>query len=191
MGRPDLSHIRREQILDAFGRCVARYGLHGSSLELVASEAGMKRSVLRHYMGNRDDMIVALAERVAASSRAVLVEFANSPGAGQVDVLLDFLLAPASQNTDDLLTVEALIAAGEDHPRVRTLMTDYIGDVVSMCADHLQLAYPDAPRDACSVAAHGIVGIAFNHAAFAPLSLPEEYLNAAYAAARALAATLD
>jgi hypothetical protein len=30
------------------------FGLEGSTLERVAEHAGMKRSVVRHYLGNRD-----------------------------------------------------------------------------------------------------------------------------------------
>ena len=54
MGRPDLTEVRTAEILDAFERCVARFGLEGSSLERDAEEAGMKRSILRHYIGNRN-----------------------------------------------------------------------------------------------------------------------------------------
>ena len=60
MGRPNLTEVRTAEILDAFERCVARYGLEGSSLERVAEEAGVKRSILRHYIGNRDEMITGL-----------------------------------------------------------------------------------------------------------------------------------
>ena len=41
MGRPNLTEVRTSEILDAFERCVARFGLEGSSLERVAEEAGI------------------------------------------------------------------------------------------------------------------------------------------------------
>ena len=75
MGRPNLTEIRSAEILDAFERCVARYGLEESSLERVADEAGMKRSILRHYVGNREDLVQGLAERVVTKYRQNLREF--------------------------------------------------------------------------------------------------------------------
>ena len=70
MGRPSLAEQRKEEILDAFGRCVAKFGLEGSSLEKIAEEAGMRRSILRHYLGNRDEMVIALAKKVIGEYRS-------------------------------------------------------------------------------------------------------------------------
>ncbi|MEM7233345.1 MAG: helix-turn-helix domain-containing protein, partial [Planctomycetota bacterium] len=72
MPRRDLTKERTEQILDALERCVVHFGLGGTSLERIAEEAEMKRSILRHYVGNRDDLIVAMAERLAARYRRQL-----------------------------------------------------------------------------------------------------------------------
>lgn len=192
MGRPDLTETRRAEILDAFERCVARYGLDGSSLELVAEEAGMKRSVVRHYVGNREDMIVALAERVTATWRKYLRQFVDSLGGEQrVEPLLEFLLpAKSPTGTEALLVIEGLIAAGEKHPEVRSLMSDYVEDVVSMTAKQLALAFPTAKRSDCWSVAYGVVSIWFNHDSLAPLHLPPKYHQAARATARRLIDTL-
>ena len=42
-----------------------------SSLEKVADQAGMKRPIIRHYVGNRDDLILALTERVGWGNFAI------------------------------------------------------------------------------------------------------------------------
>ncbi|MGB0580489.1 MAG: TetR/AcrR family transcriptional regulator [Limisphaerales bacterium] len=192
MGRPDLSETRRAEILDAFERCVARHGLDSSSLELVAEEAGMKRSVVRHYVGNREDMIVALAEHVTTTWRNYLRESVDSLSQGKrVEQLLGFLLPTKSQTgTDALLVIEGLIAAGEQRPEVRRLMSDYIEDVVSMTAEQLALAYPLAKRTDCWSVAYGVVSIWFNNDSLAPLQLPPKYLKAARTTARRLIDTL-
>lgn len=192
MGRPDLTEVRTAEILDAFERCVARYGLHGSSLERVAEEAGMKRSVVRHYMGNRDEMVEALAQRVAADCRDHLDAFVSSISEGKrIEQLLAWFFPDSSHGTtDSLLAVESLIAAGEDYPKVRELMTAYVEGVVSMAAEQLRLAYPKAGRSQCWTVAYGLVGICFNHSSLSPLSLPTKYLKAARTSARALIETL-
>ncbi len=63
MPRPSKVEERREQILDAFERCVVRSGIQGTTLEQVAQEAELPRSLVRHFIGNRDDMVAAVFER--------------------------------------------------------------------------------------------------------------------------------
>lgn len=64
MGRPSVAGERREQIMKAAARSVARHGLAGSTQERIAATAGMSRSHIRHYVGNRDDLIDALWDHV-------------------------------------------------------------------------------------------------------------------------------
>ncbi|MCF6311367.1 MAG: TetR/AcrR family transcriptional regulator [Verrucomicrobiales bacterium] len=72
MGRKNLSAERSEQILDAFESCIAKHGLEASTLDMVATEAGVKRSLIRHYLGNRDDALACLVERMIERERAKL-----------------------------------------------------------------------------------------------------------------------
>nr|MBC8289580.1 TetR/AcrR family transcriptional regulator [Planctomycetota bacterium] len=133
MGRPDLTAVRTAEILDAFEQCVARFGLEGSSLERVAEEAGMKRSILRHYVGNREDLVQALAERVASRYRARFEEFREGiSDRNRPAQLLDFFFPHESaETTESILVVEALIGAGSEYPTVQTLMLEYVDDLVA------------------------------------------------------------
>ena len=65
MPRPSLKTVRREEILEAFAFCAARFGLEGATQERIADRAGVKRSILRHYLGNRDEMTDALIDYMA------------------------------------------------------------------------------------------------------------------------------
>ncbi|MGI9303924.1 MAG: TetR family transcriptional regulator, partial [Gammaproteobacteria bacterium] len=60
MPRPSLKTQRTGEILDAFQRCIVKYGMQGASLERISEEADMGRTILRHYVGNRDDLIIAV-----------------------------------------------------------------------------------------------------------------------------------
>ena len=73
MPRPSLKLQRSEEILDAFERCVARYGIEGTTLEKTAEEAGLQRSLLRHNVGNRDDLLNSLVNRFISESRDSLL----------------------------------------------------------------------------------------------------------------------
>jgi AcrR family transcriptional regulator len=64
MGRPSLADSRRAQILDAYEECVLQFGMEARSLEAIADQAGIKRSVVRHYMGNRAELRRAFVERI-------------------------------------------------------------------------------------------------------------------------------
>jgi AcrR family transcriptional regulator len=193
MGRPSLTEVRREEILDAFERCVARYGLEGTSLERVAEEAGMKRSILRHYIGNREDLIDALAQRVVAKYQAHFQQFLDGASAeDRICRLLAFFFPDKPLgSTESVLVVESLIAAGDQHPNVRTLMLDYIDDLVAKTAKELRSAFPNATSGRCWSVSYGIISICFNQESLSPLGLPAKFLKAARACSKHLIQTLE
>ena len=64
MARPSKSIERRGEILAAFERCVIERGFERTTLANVAEEAGLPRSLVRHFIGNRDEMTKALIDRL-------------------------------------------------------------------------------------------------------------------------------
>lgn len=188
MGRPDLTAQRTEEILDAFAQCVARFGLEGSSLERVAEEAGMKRSILRHYVGNREDLVLALARRVVSAYRSELAAFMDSlPETGAIRQLIDYYLPPQPRgSTESVLVIEALIAASELYPDVRELMMGYVDNVVDLTTARLQKEFPSASRQACWGVAYGVISVWFNQESLTSLQLPPKYLKAARSSVRKL-----
>ncbi|MGZ0173603.1 MAG: TetR/AcrR family transcriptional regulator [Planctomycetales bacterium] len=193
MGRPNLTEVRTSEILDAFEHCVARYGLEGSSLERVADEANMKRSILRHYIGNRDDLVNALAERVVTNFRTGLQAFfTDTAKRDRIGRVLAFLFPKQpSGSTESILVVEALIAAGDRYPNVRQLMLAYVEDLIQQIAKELAAAYPAATNQRRWAVAYGLVSICFNQESLAPLEVPGKYLKAARSSARILVQSLE
>lgn len=51
-------------VLAAAGRCIARHGIDGATLEKVAVESSMSRSHVRHYVGNRADLFAVFRSRI-------------------------------------------------------------------------------------------------------------------------------
>ncbi len=193
MGRPDLTELRTKQILDAFERCVGQVGLEASSLERIAQEAGMKRSILRHYVGNREELVVALTRRVVGKYRETLVDMAGSIAPpGRVEQLIRILLpAQSPETTASIVVIESLIAAADTNQLVREQMAAYLDDVVAMVSEQLQQEFPDRSRHQCWTIAYGVVCIWFNHASLGPLRLARKYLTAARSTMRTLISTLD
>jgi AcrR family transcriptional regulator len=58
-----LEHTR-QQILGAAQRCFVRNGLHGTSMEDVAREAGLTEEDVSRYFESRDDLVKGIAENI-------------------------------------------------------------------------------------------------------------------------------
>ena len=193
MGRPDLTETRTAEILDAFERCVGRFGLEGSSLELIAEEAGMKRSILRHYVGNRDELVLALTNRVVNKYQRQLDDFASSISPeGRIDQLIQFMLPHRSKaTTESIVVIESLIAASEANEEIRAAMLSYVDAVVEMISKQLKLQFSNRTRKECWDVAYGVVCIWFNQESLGPLSLPPKYLKATRSCMRILIGSLN
>lgn len=192
MGRPSLAEQRKAEILDAFGRCVARFGLEGSSLERIAEEAGMRRSILRHYIGNRDELIEALAEKVITDYRSETQRMLEGlPASNRGKHLVNFLLPEKSMGTtEQLLVIEGLIGASATYPKVRKWVFGYIDYYVQLIADQLCILAPAAKPKTCWEAAYALVCISFNQESLQPLDLPKKYLVAARNSAKSVIKSL-
>lgn len=56
--------VRREQVLEATIRVVARSGLDGATMRSIAEEAGCSTGLVTHHFANRDDVIVGVLRHV-------------------------------------------------------------------------------------------------------------------------------
>ena len=88
---------RRDQIIDAAMRVIPRSGLAGVTMEKIAAEAGVSAPTLYWHFKNKDDLLIAMIERVV----------------GQVDVAT---LLPTEPVEDVESYVRALL------PRILTLL---------------------------------------------------------------------
>ena len=70
MSTPKFSRLdpaqRREQILDAASALFAERAYDEVSIEDIASAAGVTRGLVHHYFGGRNDVYIALLERLGA-----------------------------------------------------------------------------------------------------------------------------
>ncbi len=188
MPRPDLTTERTEQILDAFERCIVKYGLEGSSLEKIGEEAGMKRTILRHYIGNREDLIRSLCGRVVSRWSQHLRALERAPlGANPREALMGYLFDDlADQSGEAILVAENLIAAAERYPFIGDQMRGYMGDLTDVLSGRLALIYPESKAAARWQVAYGLTSILFNDSSLATLGLPPKYRRAARGCAAAL-----
>ncbi len=72
----------------AFEICVARKGVAQTTLADVADEAKLPRSLVRYFMGNRDEMVDRLVERLMARGEASLARIRDEAGGMHLDDLI-------------------------------------------------------------------------------------------------------
>lgn len=192
MPRPSIKAERSEEILDAYERCIARHGVDGATLERIAEEAGVKRSLIRHYLGNRDELLAALIDRFFARSDAEVAELLDAlPRLRRADALVELLFDPAYADPHSVLVSGALIAEAPQIPGLAKRMRQWIQGFTGAIAEELEAAYPEAGRKACAAVAAGIVGIFFNVESFTMLGEMEDFHTASKAAAHRLVKSLE
>ena len=190
MARPNMSAERKEQILDAFERCVLQHGIESSSLEKVALEAGMKRPIIRHYIGNRDDLVIALTERsVARFQEETRNLLENLPTENRIASLVQSLIAPGdSQVVDSVQIYESLITASRTLPEVNQYLTKWTVEFIALIESELKAAYPES--SGYKEVAYGLLAIYYNYISLLPLGLPRTFRSNNIKAALRLADTL-
>ena len=163
MGRPSLKEERSIEILDAYENCVARYGLDGATLERVAEEAGLARPLIRHNVGNREDLQNALIDRFFEQSSAHLQSMThNLPDDAPAHALIETLFDDSSRDHKSVLVAEALIAAAAKNPALAERLRVWLKNYVDVLASILKAQFPKAEHNDIEAVAAGMTGIYFN-----------------------------
>lgn len=192
MGRPSNRQERQAQILEAYERCVIRYGLEGATLQAIADEAGLARPLVRHHAGNRSDLEAALLARFLERSDAGIEELvAALPEERPADALLEILFVHADANADDVILAEALIAGGRQNADLAKAMHEWVEGFIAVTKDALRRQYPQADAADIDIVGTGITGIYFNADSFGFLDSIAKLRAASYEASRRLMATLE
>lgn len=191
MGRPSKKEERTEEILEAFYRCVSRYGLEGSTLERVAEESGLRRSLVRHFVGNREQLESMLVDRVLEQSSQHWQEFINTlPSDNCHEVLIEGLFSDEHSDADTILVIESLIfSAGRDE-QLRARMQEWMQRFTDDLAEVLKPQHPEANLLTLEAVSFGLISLYFNLDSLAPLGMNQQYRQPARNAARSLLLSL-
>ncbi len=192
MPRPSLKDQRSEEILDAFLTCVASFGLEGATQKRIATEAGVKRTLLRHYLGNRDEMISALTEHIVAGFAQTTDLLAQMLGAdGGLEPLIDLLFDERDASDPRLmLAYQAMVASVDNYPEMRAPLLESLQRFLSVIEGAAKRSHPNHSPDTIRAVAHGISATYVNLDALSPLNPPADWHAAAKTAATLLASSL-
>lgn len=194
MGRKSLAAERREQILDAFANCLRQYGFEGTTLERVAAEAGVQRSIIRHYIGNRDDLITAAVDRIIAAYKAELADaIENLPQTQLIPELLNYLfcLDDDSELSDYDTLINALWATHERDPHTKSLLLSLYRAFENLIGDILTLSYPTSSETERRSVAYAVMCLANDTWSMVSLGFPASRSDLARQNAEILIASLN
>ena len=187
MARPSLKETRSEEILDAFIQCVARYGLDGSTTERIAETANVGRPLLRHYLGNRDEMVTRLLDHVTSRFTKMTDELVNSlPQKNRFETLMNRLFERKTNASENAAVFQALVAASDRHKEIRKPLISFITRFEKAITVEIMREKPKTDIETCRIAASGISAIYFNTDAIMPLKPTKTWRNYQKLAAQAL-----
>jgi AcrR family transcriptional regulator len=188
MGRKSKIDERREHILAAFERCIVSYGID-VSLERIAEEAGVKRSLIRHYLGNRDEVVGQLIARIADAYPSVAAaEFEKALVQG-VEGFLELLFNPYLGTTEWGAVINSVAnTAPERYPEAKRRLGVMLDTMVADLAVRLSVHFPAVTLATCREVAYGLLYLSQGYDVLQSFGMSAEY---ARASARRLLADLN
>jgi TetR/AcrR family transcriptional regulator, transcriptional repressor of bet genes len=148
MPKLGMGPIRREQICRGAAAVIAREGFAGTTMRMVAEEAGVSTGMLNHYFANRQDLLVQALVFVSDRSqeRYRLAIAGLGPGRGRLEALLDSVLA---EDTESIETWRVWINAHGEAvrlPELRRTIEERLNDWFEILGSALEgLVPPDGP----------------------------------------------
>lgn len=177
MGRKSLAKERIKQILDAFERCIVQYGLDGATLQRVADEAGVKLSMINHYIGKRETLVKAMVERFMERYREDTDAFlASFPPERRLEALLDFYFSEAasSYRPQDNAILSELMALSERDIAVKGQLLSLFAALEETFYKELRRSYPSATEQESRQRAYLILSLWNGHASLRWLGFEQE-----------------
>jgi TetR/AcrR family transcriptional repressor of bet genes len=194
MGRPSLGAERREQILEAFERCVATHGLEATTLEAVAAEAGVQRAAIRHFVGNRDELIAASVDDLTQKYRASYAEELRSLdlSGDRLGAIFDYLFLGGfvSHLSREGRATDALRAAAACNAEARKSLRRMYGAFEKEIFSELMAAYAGADPERARGIAYAIMCLAEEGTFMQAVGFPASRARAARDAAGLLVRSL-
>lgn len=192
MPRPSLKDVRTEELLDAFMRSVARFGIEGSTLERISEEAGVGRPLLRHYLGNREEMVALLLDHVFEKFSVLIDGLITAlPDTARVPALVDILFDDHSHEFENAAVFQALVASADRYPGISEKLMGFVTEFETAIENEIAREHPAADQKLCQMAAAGVTAIYFNHDATLPLQPPADWRDRQKMAALALLASIN
>ncbi|MCL1095442.1 TetR/AcrR family transcriptional regulator [Shewanella kaireitica] len=176
MARPSMAGQRREEILDALEACILAKGIQATSLENIAEAAKVKRTILRHYIGNRDEIICALSERWTLKYSLQWQELLKwLPQNNRAEALIDSLFSTrTNEMVNSTIIGEAIFSEAKRLAPIKLhqqqIMQEFIQHLVSV----LSIQFANADPKNVELVAYGIYSNYLMSESLLPLGMLDE-----------------
>ncbi|GEM45042.1 TetR/AcrR family transcriptional regulator [Deinococcus cellulosilyticus] len=171
MGRKDLTHIRREEILDAFEQCIFRYGFDGATLQRTAEEARVNLGTIHHYIGKREDLLKLLLDRLLERTTLEAAQLKeHQPQEEQLHLLLEAFFLDPQDPTSRMLTL--LVQEGSSHPQIRAFLTEINTLYCTLLSEAIQTHRPGMKKSPSEQLAFTILALAYGGDILMDFGLP-------------------
>lgn len=190
VGRPSKAKERIAEILRAARSVVAAEGFSATTLSRVATAAGVQRTLVLHYFGNRDGLMRAfITDAVAAYGDAMLRLGADEPIERRVASMFE---PGAYESRDDLVVWCELVALAARESVVRERLRELWSERwLPGLEQQLAVAFPAASPDQVATTAYALACLFEAHWAFHLQGVDSpERTDQAQRAARTLLAAL-
>jgi AcrR family transcriptional regulator len=153
-------------------------------MERVAEEAELKRSIIRHYIGNREEVMKALVDTITdVFVKEITANLENLPAQSLLPGLLDILFPESSYafygaKVYDLL-MDKLLAASDRESYIKGLIAIAFATLNEKITATLARAYPKAPVERCEHVAYTVSCLGEGYLRFLYLGIKSEEHNAA------------
>ncbi|TPH15719.1 TetR/AcrR family transcriptional regulator [Litorilituus lipolyticus] len=176
MGRPSLAALRVEEILDALEACIIEKGIQGASLESIADKAGFKRSILRHYIGNRDDIICALSVRWSEFYARQWLELLTwLPEVNRAESFIETIFnVESKEEVNKTIIGEALFSEAKRLKPIKRDQEKIMADFIKHFSDVLVSDYPTSDANSIELVSHGVYANYLLAESFLPLKLVDK-----------------
>lgn len=189
MARPSVADERRDQILDATLATIAERGISGTTLGHIADKAGMSRGHVRHFVGNRDRLLLDAAKHFYADETGaptILPSTVEGLGAA-----IDYLFGEEfALPTSDNAIVLAFVELARSSPDIAEVLNEAYSSTRSRIATYLRAAKPSASEPTCEWAAEGLLAIALGNVFLGDFNADPGHTQRTRSAADALIAVL-
>lgn len=176
-GRPSNRDERYEQVMQALVRCVARLGIEGATLTAIADEAGLSRPLIRHHIGNRDDILRSLQEYVLKGFNDQTNALAAAlPDVETATTVIDILFADTDSDDRDLvLAFAALTARSANDLALREACKASISQFEAVISQAIKAENARLDQAMADQVAQGVAALYFNIKSLSPLDMAETW----------------
>lgn len=187
MGRKSRAEERIPQILDAFERCIAKYGLDASSIPLIAREANVKHSIIRHYIGNRNDLIAAMVNRFTSHYKSLIVQSMNVEKLfDNTSALITYFFDEFTKNESEYLVFSQLFAAADRDEEIKKSLLKFYKEIESHAVEVICRHQPEQSEKKVESLVYSLISLWLGHTRLFHLGFGSGKINDAANAAELL-----